>query len=160
MKATMRADVLETIPDLLYAVDLEGRVTHWNRRVEEMTGLSADELLGRPAVAFFPEHDRERVAAAMAHAVETGFGEVEAELILADGSLRPFHYSGAPLRDESGAVVGLTGIGRDISERHKTEKRNTALLEIARDSSGTFEMAELLSRVQRRIAETLPCDRS
>src|SRR6185436_1389034 len=150
--------VIEAIRDLVYAIDQEGRVTHWNRRVEEVTGLSAAALRGRPALEFFAEYDRERVAAALSSAFASGFSEVQADLLQADGSVRPYQYSGVPLRDEHGDIIGLAGVGRDISERRAAEKRTALLLEVARDTSGLLDLQELLTRVQRRIAEMLPCD--
>ena len=39
--------VLDTMPGGLYTVDTDGRVTSWNRAMEEITGLSASEVLGQ-----------------------------------------------------------------------------------------------------------------
>lgn len=39
--------VLDTMPAGLYTVDPEGRVTSWNRAMEEISGLTAEEVLGK-----------------------------------------------------------------------------------------------------------------
>jgi len=158
MDAANRENVVETIPDLIYAIDCEGRLLQWNRRLEEVTGLSGEELRGRDALDFFAPYERERVAEAIADAFREGYGHIEADLIHADGTARPYHYSGVPLRNNLGEVVGLTGVGRDISDRREAEKRTAVLLEVARDTSGTLDLGELLERVQRRTADVLACD--
>ncbi|HXQ20781.1 MAG TPA: ATP-binding protein [Candidatus Acidoferrales bacterium] len=42
--------------------------------------------------------------------------------------------------------------------RRQAERRTAALLEVATDISGTLDLRELLSRVERRTAHVLPCD--
>jgi len=37
----------DALPDALFTIDLEGRVTYWNRAAERITGWSAQEALGR-----------------------------------------------------------------------------------------------------------------
>src|SRR5690606_34695880 len=44
-----RRAIMDAVPDLLYVLDLDGRLVRWNRRVEEVTGLSPEELYGRSA---------------------------------------------------------------------------------------------------------------
>jgi signal transduction histidine kinase/CheY-like chemotaxis protein len=43
-------------------------------------------------------------------------------------------------------------------ERRRSAQRTAALLEVAKDISGTFDLGAILERVQRRTAEVLPCD--
>ena len=37
----------DALPDALFTIDLEGRITYWNRAAERITGWSAEEALGR-----------------------------------------------------------------------------------------------------------------
>ena len=152
-----RENVMETIPDVLYTIDRDANLVDWNRRFEAVTGLSSEQMRGRSALAFFVEEDRERVAAAIGAAF-AGYGEVEAFLIGAGGALVPYHFSGVPLRDETGNILGLTGVGRDITERRRAEQRTAVLLEVATDISTAMDLGEIFSRVLRRTAEAIPCD--
>ena len=153
-----RENVMETIPDVLYTIDRDGNVVDWNRRFEAVTGLSSEQITGRSALDFFVEEDRERVATAIGMAFADGYGEVEALLVGAGGTLVPHHFSGVPLRDEKENIIGLTGVGRDITERRRAEQRTAVLLEIAMDISTTTDIGEIFSRVLRRTAEAIPCD--
>jgi PAS domain S-box-containing protein len=134
-------NIMRTIPDIVYVLDQDARLVRWNRRMELVTGLLPAQLMGRPAVEFFPDSERARVAAAIAEAYASGYGEVEGDFLAKDGRCIPYHWTGAPLRDEHGAVIGLTGAGRDISERKQAE----ALLRRLHE--------ELEQRVEERTAE-------
>ena len=143
----LRENIMETIPDVLYTIDRLGRVVDWNRKLETVTGYAPEEIRGQPAVEFFAPHDWDRLADAISAAFTTGYAEIEADLRLKDGTVRPHHFTGVPLKDDSGEVIGLTGVGRDISERRRVEQ---ALAEEAELSRATARMgSELISSLDR-----------
>lgn len=41
------ADIINFLPDATFAIDIHGVVIAWNRAIEEMTGVSAAEMLGK-----------------------------------------------------------------------------------------------------------------
>jgi PAS domain S-box-containing protein len=41
------ADIINFLPDATFAIDTNGRVISWNRAIEEMTGIAADEMIGK-----------------------------------------------------------------------------------------------------------------
>jgi len=53
----------------------------------------------------------------------------------------------------------LRGVMVDITERKSAEGERSAVLDVARDVSGTFDVHEILDRVHRRTTGLLPCDR-
>jgi signal transduction histidine kinase len=52
----------------------------------------------------------------------------------------------------------MVGLHVDITERKRREEENAALIEVARALGGTLDLGELLARVQRCVAQVLPCD--
>jgi PAS domain S-box-containing protein len=57
MEAHQRlVDILEFLPDPVFVIDIEGKVTAWNRAMEELTGKRKEEIVGKGdyacAVAF------------------------------------------------------------------------------------------------------------
>lgn len=56
------ADIIEFLPDAIFATDLQGRVIMWNRAIEEMTGIKKEEMLGKGehlyTVPFYGERRR------------------------------------------------------------------------------------------------------
>ncbi len=141
--------VIDAIPDVLYTFDTDGTITRWNDRVEEVTGYSPRELEGMHALEFVAEADREHVAASFASVVHRGEQlTTESRLLTADGETVPYEFTAAPIVDDSGDTVGLTGIGRDISERVERER----LLERQRDE---LERLDHVNGVIRSIVRSL-----
>ena len=150
-------DLLETIPAVVFSLDLEGRLAWWNRKMEEVTGWSADELLHRPVETICPPEDLEAVREALRIALTCGVGEVESLLLCRDGAAIIYHWTWAPLHDESGHVVGLAVVGRDITRRIEVEamlREQTEVVE-AIQRVGQVLAAELdLSKLLQTVTDT------
>ncbi|MEW5771326.1 MAG: PAS domain S-box protein [Pseudomonadota bacterium] len=139
--------VTQAVHDNLYMLDETGRMTWWNRQVEQTTGLAPEVLLGRPGSDFFVPEDRAAVQAAIASVFAEGYGEVEARLITRDGPVW-YHYNGVRVFDPKGRVIGVAGVGRDISERIR------AFEAVRRSESELKALNESLeARVGERTAE-------
>jgi PAS domain S-box-containing protein len=124
LRATYRelSNLMETIPDVIWVVDLGGALVLWNRKLEAVLGLSALRLRGRSLSELFSPADRMVVDEALRDGIERGQCRFEGHLLAADGSAVAYHWTGARLRDEEGQVTGLTGVGRDITERKQAEE--------------------------------------
>ncbi len=124
LRATYRelSNLMETIPDIIWVVDLGGALLLWNRKLGAVLGLAELELRGRLLSELFSPADRQAVDQALREGAERGHCGFEAHLLAADGTLVPYHWTGARLRDEEGHVTGLTGVGRDITERKQAEE--------------------------------------
>ncbi len=61
-------DILTSMPLMLVGLDEEGRVTQWNKKVEELSGVTAQQALGKtlweayPTMTVVPEHIRQAIA--------------------------------------------------------------------------------------------------
>ena len=113
---------LDTLPDIFYVLDTAGRIERWNDRLRAVTGYSAADLTGTHATAFFDDEDAERVADAIDETFRTGAATVRAGVITADGETIPHELTGARLTDADGELVGLVGVGRDLSGRRARER--------------------------------------
>ena len=121
-----RQNIMETVPDILFQLDLTGRLVQWNRKLEMVTGLTPDALQGKPATECFGQAEQAKIAQAVMQALQSGYTEVEGALLGPGGVSVSHQFSAVPLRDANGQVIGLTGMGRDITERKRSE---AALLE-------------------------------
>ena len=115
-------NVIETIPDIVFALDTQGNVVKWNRRLGDVTGYSSGELLNKPALAFVPPEEQARTAAAIQRVFMEGYAELEGHLLTKEHHLISYHWTGALLKNSHGEPVGITGIGRDISEKKRAEE--------------------------------------
>ena len=127
--------LLESIPGFLYVYDDQGNLIRWNKNHETMTGYSADELSHMNISQWYEGEDIGRVSAAMKKVFNTGFGEVEANLLVKGGGKLFVHVNGVRL-DIDGKTY-LTGVGTDITKRMHDEeeiRRHSGLITSLLDS--------------------------
>lgn len=111
--------LFDSLPGYMYVYDDRGNLVRWNRKHETMTGYSAEELSRMNLSDWFEGEDAARVAAAVEEVFRTGYGEVEAHLLLKGGGRMLIHSNGVRLT--IGGKTYFTGVGIDITERRKTE---------------------------------------
>jgi len=135
--------VLDTQQDVLYAIDTDGQFLRWNDRFREVTGYTDAEIEDMQPVEFIAERAADETTAAIAQVLEHGKKvKVELPLVTADGDEIPYEFTGGPITDETGEIVGLTGTGRDTSERKARERR----LERLRDDLQA-ELDDIFTRI-------------
>jgi two-component system, cell cycle sensor histidine kinase and response regulator CckA len=119
---------LASIGDAVVVTDTDGRVTMLNGVAESLTGWTADEAIGAPLPAVFriiSQQTRQPavnpVDRVMREGVVVGLAN-HTLLVARDGTERPIDDSAAPIRDESGAILGVVLIFRDVAERYVAEE--------------------------------------
>ena len=99
-------------------------VTTWNPGAERHFGYLADEAVGRNIFdLLLPDHGE--ISDSLLHRVAAGarISGHETEVRRKDGRIIPISVAASPILDASGAVVGLSTIGEDISRRKALEER-------------------------------------
>ncbi len=118
---TVRASLLDAVDAAVAATDPEGLVTHWNACAERLYGWSADEVLGKPLVAFAVGDNKEEAERITSVFFATGHWKGDFEIPHRDGSrvLASLHLSA--IRDPDGDPVGAVAVSVDIGARLATE---------------------------------------
>jgi len=117
--------LIDNVPDLIYTKDMACRKTLVNSAdVLNMGVKSESEVLGKDDFAFFPKEMAEKFYADEQSVIQTGQPLINKEEYTLNelGQEKWFLSSKFPLRDQSGQIIGLVGIGRDISERKQAEE--------------------------------------
>jgi PAS domain S-box-containing protein len=158
---TLLRTVIDNLPDAIYAKDTACRKTLANLfDLHNMGRQSEAEVLGKDDFDLFAKDVAEKFFADDQSVLQTGKPVVNREeyLIDAEGQKRWLLTSKYPLEDAEGRVVGLVGIGRDITKRRIAEEalRESAekfrfVFENAYDGMSIFE--ETPDRQQRRLVE-------
>lgn len=149
---------LTSIGDAVIATDAQGAVTFINAAAQKLTGWGLEEALGRPLTEIFHvinEQTREKVENPVSKVIREGTTVGLANhtiLISRDGTERPIDDSGAPIRDESGGIIGTVLVFQDITERRQAEETLRNLLE--REQIARYR-AEEASRLKDEFLATV-----
>ena len=148
----------ETVPQMVWSADAEGRLDYVNRRWSQVTGLTLEQAQRVGWEQSVHPEDRVRMAAAWAEALRRG-EPFEAEGRQGGDSSGEYRWQlmrAAPMRDAEGRVTRWFGTGTDIEERRRAQVEREQLLEELQRSAE--ERERLIARLQeedRRKTEFL-----
>ncbi|MEI7636544.1 MAG: PAS domain S-box protein [Syntrophus sp. (in: bacteria)] len=129
-------DIIDFLPDATLAIDNLGQVIAWNRAIEEMTGVSAAEMIGKGDYAYaIPFYGERRpilidLVSMPAHEIREKYlfikkdGDIlvtETDVPLVRGKNRNLWGKAGPLYNNEGAIVGAIESIRDVTERKEAE---------------------------------------
>jgi two-component system sensor histidine kinase/response regulator len=128
--------LINSISDLIFYKDRDGRYLGCNtayaalvgRPVEEVRGLTCEDLFPPEAAAAMVERDRKAMATLREQSTELWSTLPDGQRVLYDTVV-------SPLWDEHGEAQGLLGISRNITERRKNEEDIRRAKEIAEDAT-------------------------
>jgi PAS domain S-box-containing protein len=134
MRLTVQQEaLLNNMPDLVWMKDADFKFIAINEPVEKFLGHSRDEILGRPLSDFVPPEYAARQLEIDHEVMRTGRRiTVEDPFTTEDGRKIWFEISRSPIFNSAGEVIGLTGTGKDVTQRKEYEEamlRSNELLE-------------------------------
>jgi PAS domain S-box-containing protein len=145
---------LASIGDAVITTDTEAKITFINPVAEAMTGWKSAEAVGQPLEKVFNianEETRQTASNPVKRVLREGavVGLANHTVLIArDGKQTAIGDSAAPIRDESGKILGVVMVFHDVGEERKAEnalRQSNQWLSEARD--------QLEKRVQERTAE-------
>ncbi|MEQ8253545.1 MAG: PAS domain S-box protein [Smithellaceae bacterium] len=156
------ADTIDFLPDATFVVDLSGKVIVWNRAIEDMTGVKAEDILGKGNYEYtsvFYGIRRPMLIDRVFECDETiaekyALIKREGNVFLAEAhvSLRGVHCvlweKAGPLYDSHGNIFGAIESIRDVTDRNQSEE---LILKLS---------AELQQRVAERTAELMKANKT
>src|SRR6476646_1004842 len=142
-------DLVENANDIVYTLDLEGKVTSINKAAESITGYAREQLINRNLAELLTPESFEANRAMLTRKLE---GEertnYEMDIRSVDGRILTFEIS-SKLVFRDGKAIGVQGIARDItSRRHAEEALRQA------DQRALAEYERLLEKVAK-LAQAL-----
>ncbi len=111
--------LINNVHDIIYTLSQDGVFTFVSPSWTMLLGHPLGDVLGKPHQYFVHPEDLESCAHALRDIIATQqrIENIEYRIRHANGSWRWHAGNMVPLRDESGAMVGIEGIASDITER-------------------------------------------
>jgi PAS domain S-box-containing protein len=121
-QAKERAELIYRVtPSAIFTVDMQGRITSWNDKAQEITGIPSSEVIGQSCRIFTREPCNERCAL-FDDGVEAPPPSTVCNIRRKDGRVLMVQKSCDFLRDAEGTVVGGIESFEDITERVNAER--------------------------------------
>lgn len=134
--------VINTIPDLVWVKDIDGKYITCNRIFERFYNAKCEEMIGKDDFDFVPKELAEFFRENDKRAMEAGKPmQNEEYLVFGDGSYEGmFDTIKTPIKDKNDQLFGVLGVSRDITERKQREEQ-------LRQSDDDLQSAEALAHV-------------
>lgn len=152
---------LTSIGDGVITTDTQGQVMLMNEVAQSLTGWQQAEAAGKPIEEVFRiVNDETRItvenptARVLREGVIAGLAN-HTLLVTKTGKEIPIDDSGAPIRDDQGALTGVVLVFRDITERKRAELSLHLLAEAGHLLASSLDYNERLSNLTRLVVPAL-----
>ena len=128
-------ELIDSFDDAACAVSLDGTLRTVNKRVSELAGLPYTSIVGHKFFEFLEEPTRTSVEGGLVRFLEKRHWAGTVRVRFKNGS-RPLYFDcvlNAILK--GGEVVGLSALGRNVTEQHEKELRFTELFETLQEGA-------------------------
>ncbi len=145
----MLRSLVDSIPDLIFFKDTESKYLGCNLAYCEFVGYSEEELIGKTDFELFDEDKAEKIRCedqAIMHDGEVCRNEEwitypDRRMCLIDSIRSPFH-------GPDGELLGLIGIGRDITDRKQAEEQLHVLTHTVEQSASVVMIVDVENRIK------------
>jgi PAS domain S-box-containing protein len=156
------AAIVESSDDAIIAKNLDGIVQSCNAGAERIFGYTPSELIGRSIRILIPP-DRQSEEDEILDRIRRGerVDHFETVRVTRDGRLVDISLTASPVRDASGAIIGVSKVARDITERKRAASALAAQQEWFRVTLASIGDGIIASDAEGRVtfmngvAETL-----
>jgi two-component system, chemotaxis family, CheB/CheR fusion protein len=113
------AAIVESSDDAIISMTLAGRVTSWNAGATRLFGYTADEMIGHTTLRLDPPEEEHLIL----RKINSGESVRRYETVrfAKDGRQLDVSLSAARMRDDTGRIVGIAKVARDITEAKQAE---------------------------------------
>ncbi|MFC1564005.1 PAS domain S-box protein [candidate division KSB1 bacterium] len=148
--------LVETSNDLIFRLDINGNFLFTNTAFEKIFGYFKEELLNTHCISFVHEDDHRRILEHM-EVVKHGrnIDNVEIRFRGKDNTYFNLAVNASPVFNAEKEIIGISAIGRDITQRKRIEIIQNVLFKILEATTKTRTLKELLKRIHIEISKSM-----
>jgi PAS domain S-box-containing protein len=143
--------IIDNIPDAIYMKDIEGRKLIANKAdVANMGAISEADVIGKTDFNFFTEEVASKLWEDDLQVLNLGipFIQREEKLVNFQGEEKWLVTSKIPFRDKKEKIIGLVGIGHDITLRKRREEEMLKLTKAVTQSPVSIVITNLKGEIE------------
>ncbi|MHC1764283.1 MAG: PAS domain S-box protein [Verrucomicrobiia bacterium] len=141
------AAIVKSSDDAIIGKDLQGTIISWNTGAERMFGYTAQEIVGKSIQTLIaPEHPEEEDQVMARIRGGSLVEHHETVRIRKNGEPVQVALSISPIRNSKGAIVGVSSIARDITERKRAEEVLGRQAAVLREQAQLLDLANVIAR--------------
>ena len=149
--------ILDTAPSLIMVLDSEGQIVRFNRACEELSGVSMNDVAGRPIweLPFLLDEDRELIRVNIPRlAAATAPVKLDRTWIGKTGARHVIAWTVMALRGQAGVTSYLIGIGSDVTMARELERLKSQFISMVSHELRT-PLTSIRASMQLLIAEDM-----
>lgn len=157
--------LLASMDDLVFVVDLEGRIIEYHQPSNDTLAPSNGWMLGKSYQEVFPNASAQKFTEMMGVVFETERTHRFDHLLVIDGEERWYSANMGLLRDQSGQTTGFLVVARNITERKRIESAEReqrvlaeALQDVALALNSTLNLEKIWTRILANVVRVVPAD--
>lgn len=141
--------LVESTNDWIWEIDKQGLYIYSSPSVNKMLGYEAEEIIGKSPFDFMPEEQADNLKNRFIQLIsqQQSFANHETLMLHKNGDLVSIETNSVPIVNDTGKIIGIYGIDRDISERKQMEQ--------TRLKQSEKQKYELIREVHHRIKNHL-----
>jgi PAS domain S-box-containing protein len=115
------AQLFDLVDSYAYVKDTAGRYVFTNKKVQELFGRTAEEIVGKDDSAFFDLALADQLRVNDRLVIDGGqtIDREEKNVVKATGEERVYWTVKTPIRDRAGRIIGMCGISTDVTGRKR-----------------------------------------
>ena len=143
-------DLFENANDAIWTADTKGRYISVNRQFRNLLGFKKEELIGKKSIYLVAPESREKSIKNYKKTLAGKSTEYEVVVLNKKGERRIHLERLRPLREKD-RIVGVQGIGRDITERKQNERLQQVLYNISQAANSPISLKQLYKTIHKEL---------
>ncbi|MDP8212763.1 MAG: PAS domain S-box protein [Candidatus Zapsychrus exili] len=134
--------IFKVIPSAIFTVDKDKKVTSWNKKAEEITGYSYEDIIGKNCI-IFADHPCGDKCSLFSKEIDKPITGGECRIKTKDGQFRSISKNVDYLKDQEGNIIGGIESFEDVTERKIAEDQMRKLSSAIEQSPSVVAITDL-----------------